>query len=149
MACTISPPDLSIRPLKLAVERTIRTSPDAVYRAFTTGLDRWFAPGVEVVITPEVDAPYFFQLEHEGKRYTHYGRFLRLEPGSVVEQTWVTGEQGTRGEETVVTIGIVPLGEGTRVRVTHAGLPNQDSHDAYLAGWPQVLAELDRYLASP
>jgi len=55
------PPDLSSRPFRLTVERTIAAEPQAVFREWTEGIDRWFAAPGTVLMHPRVNAPYFFE----------------------------------------------------------------------------------------
>jgi uncharacterized protein YndB with AHSA1/START domain len=136
-------PDLSGRPRQLHVERAMRASPAALYRAWTQGFERWFAAPGTVAMTPSVGAPFFFQTHYMGENHSHYGRFLRLEPDRLVQMTWLTGAGGTNGAETVVTVTFGPAGNGALIKLTHAGFYDQASCDQHAAAWPLVLAQQD------
>ncbi|MEV5830908.1 SRPBCC domain-containing protein [Spirillospora sp. NPDC052242] len=147
MPVPITVPDLSDRPLRLVVERDMRSSPQAIYQAWTERIDRWFAAPGTVLMEGRVDTPFFFETRFEGARHPHYGRFLRLEPERLVELTWVTGQGGTDGAETVVTVELSPLGTGAHVRLTHAGFGTEAARDRTEAAWPNVLAQMDERLS--
>ena len=83
--------------------------PMAVYRAWTETFDRWFATPGAIRMDPRVGEPYWFEVVHEGVHHPHYGRFVALEPGVLIEQTWVTGRGGTEGAETVVRVELTRL----------------------------------------
>ncbi len=147
---SIPRPDLSSRPLQMTCESTVHSKPEAVYAAWTERFDTWFAQAGTLSMEPELGRPFFFYTPDEWGRHPHYGRFLKLTPGELVEMTWMTGDgtaRGTAGAETVLRIELVPKGQATEVRLTHSGFVSEESRDGHQENWPLALELLDEALS--
>ena len=143
-------PDLSNRPLNLTAERLMNLKPDTLFNAWTKEFDVWFAASGSVLMTGEVDTPFFFETEFrpdensEVQRAPHYGRFFKLVPNRLIKLTWVTGAGGTKGYETVVTVELTPKDEKTLLKLTHSGFPDEESKNGHQQAWPMVLEQLEK-----
>jgi len=140
----IAEPDFSSRPFQLAVEREMVASPEQLFKAWTEQVGLWFAAPETVLMKPEVNAPFFFATKYEGNLHPHYGRFLELVPSSLIKLTWVTGEGGTNLAETVVTVELSNVGEGTRLMLSHAGFPEEEAKERHEQAWPRVPEQLEK-----
>ena len=141
------PPDLSSRPLKMTWEGYLDAAPEKIYKAWTSKIDLWFAQPGALLMTPEVDAPYFFYNKNEWGRHPHYGRFLELIENEVVEMTWMTGNGtnvGTQGAETVIRVELTPKDKGTMVNFSQSGFINQKSLDDHKENWPLAFSDLEQ-----
>jgi uncharacterized protein YndB with AHSA1/START domain len=132
--------------LEVRVERKMKAAPGALYRAWTEQFDAWFAEPGQTRMRAEIGEPFYFETQHDGAHHPHYGRFLALEPDLLVTLTWITGEHGTRGAETVVTVELSPLGEGTTLSLTQKGFYDEPSGRQHDEAWPTVLQHLDEVL---
>lgn len=141
-------PDLSARPHELEVERVMAASASLLYLAWTQGFDIWFAEPDSVRMRPEVNEPFYFETAHDGVRFPHYGRFLRLETNRLIELTWVTGAEGTEGAETVVNVQFVRQPRGIRLRLRHSGFASEMARDRHKSAWPPILEQLDQRTAA-
>lgn len=141
-------PDLSSRPNSMTLELRMKADAASIYNAWTRDFDLWFAETGELIMTPEVNRPFFFYNRHDWGRHAHYGRFIQLEKNKLIEMTWLTGKDGTFGAETVIRIELVPQDEGTVFRMTHSGFENEAAAKSHKDNWPLALEELDKKLAS-
>lgn len=126
----------------LTVSRTIPASPAEVY-------DAWLDPdspgglwyGVpRVILNPVVDGLFYHAVEHEGRTWPHYGRFIRLDRGRTLEHTWMS--EGTRGLESTVTVTFAAGDGGTEVTLHHANVPDDDLGRQHQGGWSWYLDAL-------
>ena len=128
-----------------------RTIPASAAEVFDVWLDAkspggpWF--GAErVILNPVVDGLFYFAVQHEGRTWPHYGRFLRIDRPRNVEYTWVS--EATKGLESIVAITFEPRGSQTEVTLRHTGVPDDDLGRQHKDGWTWMLSMLAERFAS-
>jgi len=84
---------------EITVTRMIPATPEEVY-------DVWVDPkspggpwhgAARLIVNPVVDGLFYFAVNHEGRVWPHYGRFVKLERPKLVEYTWMS--EATKGAE--------------------------------------------------
>jgi uncharacterized protein YndB with AHSA1/START domain len=133
--------------IDINVARVIPVSAEKIF-------DVWIDPGrrggpwfgaERATVNPVVDGLFYFAVEHEGKKWHHYGRFLRMEPPWLIQYTWMS--EATKGLESIVTLTLEEQGNETNVTVNHSGLPDDELGRQHREGWTWVLSVLAESLA--
>lgn len=123
--------------------RHFHTSREEVFRAWTDPelLRQWYSPNPQLAIEfrGSVATGEAYELIMGG-RFTARGRYLRVEPPSVIEFTWQwDGEPAP----SVVRVELDGPSDGiTRLRLTHRDLANQAEADGHAEGWDLELNRL-------
>ncbi len=147
-------PDLSKRPFRLEMKKLMESQLDVLFKAWTEEFEIWFAVPNSVIMEAKENTTYFFETEfkfeesEKAQREPHYGRFLRIKENELVELTWVTGQNGTKGAETVVKVEFEPLNNGTELKLSHSGFLDEESKNQHEKAWPEVLKQMDEKYAS-
>ena len=131
----------------LTISGPMKASPEALYAAWTTQFDRWFAVPGSILMQGLADTPFYFETDFEGTRHPHYGRFLHLEPNRLIALTWLTS--ATLGAETIVTVQLTPHAEGSHLKLTHANFSDEETRDRHQQAWPLILEHLDERMSEP
>ena len=99
-----------------------------------------------LIIHMVVDGLFYFIVEHEGKTWAHYGRFLRIEKpagadaSGVAEYTWVS--EATRGWESVVTLEFQAAGRRDRGDAAPLQPARRTMGERHQEGWTWMLNPL-------
>lgn len=128
--------------LNIVVSRTIPASPEEVF-------DAWLDPNVpgtiwndceKLILQPAVDGLFFHVVEHADRLWSHYGRFIALERGRIIEHTWMS--EATHGLESVVTISLAEDNGQTQLTLRHSGLPDDDMGRSHEKGWNYIASQV-------
>lgn len=129
----------------LVVERTYNAPPSRVWEAITDKdkMKEWYFQLSD--FRPEVGFEFSFHGQgHDGKNFIHLCRVTEVVPGKKLVHTWKYKEYPG---ESVLTWELFPEGDGTRVKLTHAGLetfPQDDpnfSRNSFTGGWNDLLGK--------
>ncbi len=77
---------------EVTVTRTIPASQERVFDAWMDPKSPggpWFG-AQRLILNPVVDGLYYWAVNHEGRVWPHYGRFLKIDRPRVVEYTWMS-----------------------------------------------------------
>lgn len=128
---------------RFSVPRILDATPEEVFNAWTDPVElaSWLTGEGRVLRSAlEVDGLLYIEMAFGGRRFPHYGRYLRIEPARLLEFTWVSA--GTRGLESVVTVTLAPEDARTRLTLTHSGLPDDADGRSHEEGWGGFLGVL-------
>jgi uncharacterized protein YndB with AHSA1/START domain len=126
----------------IIVTRTIPSPSETVF-------DRWMntkSPGgpcfgaERVIVDPVVDGLFYIAVNHEGRIWAHYGRFLKIERPRLVEYTWMS--EATKGAESIVTVTMEPRGDETAVTLRHSHVPDNEMGRRHKDGWDWILSTI-------
>ncbi|MEM7183750.1 MAG: SRPBCC domain-containing protein [Spirochaetota bacterium] len=131
----------------LQVKTIVKASKQRVFAAWSQSelLQKWFAPGDMTVAHAEVEfrvgGLYLIRMQREnGEQPTVCGQYKEIIPEKRLVFTWKW--QGSSEEETLVTVELSEVPEGTEVRVTHEKLASTELLERHLQGWQGCLDKL-------
>lgn len=131
----------------LEIVRVLPAPPDEVFRAWTdpAELRHWMSPvgEVEAEVDPRPGGLLRIVMVGEGRRIEHTGEYLEVRSPSLLSFTWRSEYTGE--EPTLVTVRLEPHPEGTRLRLTHEGLPAA-ARTSHGQGWGAILDRLRGWL---
>jgi glutathione S-transferase len=137
--------------------RYLRARPAAVFHACTAPevLARWLGPKAFEVCDVSSDArvggAFAFSMTGEDGLYAARGVYRVIDPPRRVQLTWTwtAGPQTNwpEGLVSLLTFDFATEGHGTRLTLTHEGLPSQGHADSHSDGWSQALDKFERLFA--
>ena len=137
---------------RLEVRRHYKASVAAVYAACTDPeqMKFWMAPNdairdSEVALDVRVGGRYRIVM-HAPNGETHRvgGEFREIVPQRKLVYTWAW--ESTPERESLVTIELRPVDDGTELVLTHQRLADSDARDRHLVGWIGCLDRLGNFL---
>ena len=136
----------------LAIRRSYRASPQAVFDAFTQAeaLSSWFNPSggtCETEIDLRVGGQYSIKMGLPDGEVAHVsGEYLEIEPGKLLVFTWAWA--GTPDRVSKVKIDFADQGDETQITLTHTEFFDEAARDRHNHGWEACLGHLPAYLAN-
>jgi uncharacterized protein YndB with AHSA1/START domain len=95
----------------------------------------------EVTTDPRVGGKYEAIFNAPGgERHVHRGEYRVIDRPSKLVFTWIS--EGTKQQETVVTIDFDEVAGGSEMTLTHDGVPTKELADSHAEGWGRILALL-------
>src|SRR4249919_4165728 len=69
------------------VARSYTAKPEQVFDAWVNpaSVKAWLAEGEKAIVDPREDGLFYLEMPYEGRRYPHYGRYLRVERPRLLE----------------------------------------------------------------
>lgn len=145
--------DIDERP-GLSLKRTYATTPERVWQAWVDpqALKQWFHPdpagSVQLMdIDLRAGGRFHFVFDSGGDTHDVSGTYREVDPPRHLVFTWVW--KSTPERESLVTIDIVPVAEGSELHFRHEQFFDTVARDRHEQGWTVILARLATYLSQP
>jgi uncharacterized protein YndB with AHSA1/START domain len=134
--------------MKLTDLSVSRTIPAPAAQVFDVWMDPkspggpWYGASQVILnpASPAVDGLFYMAVDHEGRRWPHFGRFVKIERPHRVEYTWMS--EATQGLESVVQVTFEAREQETEVTLRHSGVPDDEMGRRHGEGWGWVLSML-------
>ena len=136
----------------LEIERLIKAPRDQVYTAWTdpARMKQWFGPENvqtrDLIADARVGGTFRWDLTNsEGEDMTILGEYRELQPGKKIVFTWQwEDDEDWENHISIVTVELDDADGGTKLRLRHEQLPNEESRDGHRQGWNSTLNKLER-----
>jgi len=133
---------MSVEPL--VVERVLGAPVNIVWDAITNkeGFKHWYFDVDD--FQPQVGFQFQFAGEDKGITFIHHCQVMEVVPPKRLVYSWrYDGFEG----DSLVTWELIPEGNGTRVKLTHAGLETFPKHPSFVRtnfekGWTEIIGTL-------
>ncbi len=138
--------------LKLQVERLLKSSPESVFKAWTSknSIATWHCGNIsEAVMDVRPDGEFRLEFEaNEDESTTVSGKYRNVVPNEELVYSWKwNSEEWTSNEwDSLVTVKFAEHKNGTLVQIEHDQLENADQVDSHEEGWNICLDGLKKYL---
>ncbi|HUC16687.1 MAG TPA: SRPBCC domain-containing protein [Acetobacteraceae bacterium] len=138
----------------LTLVRRIKASPAKIYAAWTepARMVRWWGPDAGPVLSAEADPRpggrfrVVFQTM-DGEKHDCRGVYREVEPNRKLVFTWQW--VSTPDRESLVTVELRPVPEGTELTLTHAQFHDEAVRDRHRVGWSGSLGKLTTLFDQP
>ena len=142
-------------PSTIRLHRVLRSTPDRVYRAFTTAdaMAKWLPPNGFTCKVHHMDAKVggtykmSFTNFSSGASHSFGGKYVELVPNERLRYTDAFDDPNMPGEM-MTTIVLKKVSVGTELNVTQEGVPDAIPAEACYLGWQESLTQL-AMLAEP
>ncbi|MFN0213442.1 MAG: SRPBCC domain-containing protein [Saprospiraceae bacterium] len=117
------------------------TSPEALYTAWLDSDSHSAMTGGDAIVSADLGASF--------SAWDGYisGKNIELEPGKRILQSWRTTEFDSKDADSMLEILLEPLPEGTKLTLTHQGIP--EGQPDYAQGWEDYYFKPMREYFSP
>jgi len=135
-----------MNPLELTVTRTIATTPERMWQAWTTeaGLASWWWhnwPDTRYQVDATVGGSYRIEAGDHGIGV--HGTYQRVQPLDRLDFSWIWVTGDVDGDIEQVCVTFTPDGDGTRIDLLHTGgWTTPEPVENYRQGWDFVLSAL-------
>ena len=135
--------------LKVEIRRVIKAPRSGVFSSWTTPelMQQWFAPGGMRVANASADLRVGgeYRVEMHGLDnavYVASGFYRKIVPNELLSFTW--GGACESGEETLVTVALRDLEQGTELILTHERFRSAEAVAKHEHGWIGCLDKLEK-----
>lgn len=136
----------------LTLVRRIKAPPAKVFAAWTEPdmMAGWFGPSSTKVARAEADpraGGRFHVVMHatDGEVHDVSGTYREVVPGRKLVFSWAW--KSTPERESLVTVSLRPVEEGTELTLTHEQFFDEAARDGHRGGWTDALDKLEQLFA--